>query len=135
MSTMTVESPAHQFAAYTKAVSALLAIASPLFKLAMNKAAEPDIIDPAFEHWHTLRRVAQIWLHNCSTALPTDEREQLVGALRFAHERVHSLPACFGVQVVPRIEHCACETAEKLRVLALLQVADVTGVQVPGVAA
>jgi hypothetical protein len=135
MSTMNVESPVHAFAAYTKAVSALLALASPLFKLAMNKVTDPEIVDAAFEHWHTLRRIAQIWLHNCSTALPTDEREKLVGVLRFAHEQAHALPACFGSQVVPRVEHCACQTAEKLRVLALLQVADATGVQIPEVAA
>jgi hypothetical protein len=121
--------------AYTKAVSVLLALASPLFKRAMCKTVEPDIEDKSFEHWHNMRRVAQIWLNNRTTELCRAERERLCGALRFAHMQAHALPACMGPQTVPLIEHCGCETAARLRDLALLQVADMTGVEIPEVAA
>ncbi len=136
---MTIDNAAISLPSYSKAVSVLLSLASPIFKEAMSKALEtPEgIQDKSFEHWYVLRRVAQCWLANRSTFLCTAEREALIGALRFCHEQAHALPASFGNQVVPRVEHCACETARKLMDLALLQVADATGVEISigGVAA
>ncbi len=124
---MTIDQIPNSLPSYTKAVSVLLALASPLFKRSMSQRAEPDLQSEAFEHWYVLRRIAQCWLSNRSTSLCTAEREGLAKALHFVHELSHRDSDA----PLQAVQQCSCVTAQRLMDLALLQVADATGVEIP----
>ncbi len=107
-------------AKHLMAVTQILKLASPLFRLGMHSMELSGIDDAsanmAFDHWYTLRDVASQWLNNGCTRLLPETREKMVAALKFAHELAHDTHP----GAVPKVMDCGCSTAETIKDLTVL---------------
>jgi hypothetical protein len=98
---------------YQQAAAILMALASPLFHRSIYGKTEPDPDCKLFEAWHVLRQAAERMYSTRSTELTAQQREQMLGAEKIAHERAHE----YDPGDAPRIEDCKCPLAERVKEL------------------
>lgn len=104
-----------QIPLHAQAVFIVLRIGNPLF-IAWMHANDKDPLDPYYNAWFLLRRIAAAFDERRHTKLSRQDREDLINALKLAHQLAHDLD----VEQAPPVDVCHCAVAEDIRDLALM---------------
>lgn len=106
-------------APYMQGAAILLRIASPLFR-AWMKPGPADPLDPYYNAWFMLRRIAAAFLERRHTKLARADREGLIAALKVAHDLAHDLD----LDGIPPVDVCHCDVSEDICALVALMASD-----------
>lgn len=101
-------------APYATATTLTMQLCGPLFRQAMTSKAIHDPDDKSYSSWYLMRRVVDLWMDNCSLAMPAQLALDFKAALEMAHRASHRVAID-----PPRARSCECATAR--RVVSILQ--------------